>query len=119
MKFLIVDDSPTMRKIVSLALSGAGHEFAEAENGKMGLEKLGAGGYVCVLLDINMPEMNGLEFLEAKGKLPALAAIPVIVLTTQDEEDLRKKALSLGAKAFLVKPFKKEDLLATLAKIGL
>ena len=118
MKFLIVDDSATMRKIVSLALSGAGHEFAEAENGKLGLEKLGAGGFACVILDINMPEMNGLEFLEAKGKL-ASKAIPVVVLTTQDEEELRKKALSLGAKAFLVKPFKKEDLLATLASIGL
>jgi len=117
-KFLIVDDSATMRKIVSLALSGAGHESAEAEDGKKGLERLGAGGFSCVVLDINMPEMNGLEFLEAKAKL-ASAAVPVIVLTTQDEEELRKKALSLGAKAFLVKPFKKEDLLATIASIGL
>lgn len=119
MKFLIVDDSSTMRKIVSLALSGAGHEFDEAENGRLGLDKLSGGGFACVMLDINMPEMNGLEFLEAKAKLPAVAAVPVIVLTTQDEEDLRKKALALGAKAYLVKPFKKEELVATLGSIGL
>jgi two-component system chemotaxis response regulator CheY len=119
MKFLIVDDSSTMRKIVSLALSGAGHEFEEAENGRLALDKLGAGKYACVMLDINMPEMNGLEFLEAKAKLAAVASLPVVVLTTQDEEELRKKALALGAKAFLVKPFKKEELIATLASIGL
>jgi two-component system, chemotaxis family, chemotaxis protein CheY len=119
MKFLIVDDSSTMRKIVSLALNGAGHEFAEAENGKQALEKAGAGGFACIVLDINMPEMSGLEFLEARKKLAPAASIPVIVLTTQDEDELRKQALSLGAKAFLVKPFKKEDLLATIASIGL
>jgi two-component system chemotaxis response regulator CheY len=118
MKFLIVDDSSTMRKIVSIALSGAGHDFSEAENGKLGLEAMAGGGYGCVLLDINMPEMNGIEFLEAK-KGKAFAAVPVIVLTTQDESELRDKALALGAKAFLVKPFKKEELLATLASIGL
>jgi two-component system chemotaxis response regulator CheY len=119
MKFLIVDDSSTMRKIVSLALSGAGHEFAEAENGRQGLELASPGGYGCVILDINMPEMNGIEFLEARSKLPSISAIPVIVLTTQDEAELRDKALSLGAKAFLVKPFKKEELIATIASIGL
>jgi two-component system, chemotaxis family, chemotaxis protein CheY len=119
MKFLIVDDSSTMRKIVSLALSGAGHEFEEAENGRLALGKVGSGGYACIVLDINMPEMNGLEFLEARAKIGPAASIPVIVLTTQDEDELRKKALSLGAKAFLVKPFKKEELIATIASIGL
>jgi two-component system, chemotaxis family, chemotaxis protein CheY len=118
-KFLIVDDSSTMRKIVSLALSGAGHEFSEAENGRLALDQAGSGGFDCIILDINMPEMNGIEFLEARSKVAALAPIPVIVLTTQDEEELRKRALSLGAKAFLVKPFKKEDLIATIGSIGL
>ena len=117
MKFLIVDDSSTMRKIVSIALSGAGHEFAEAENGRQALGLVGSGGFGCVILDINMPEMNGIEFLEANRKLPT-SATPVVVLTTQDEADLRQKAMDLGARAFMVKPFKKEELLATLASIG-
>ncbi len=117
MKALIVDDSSTMRKIVSLALSGAGFSSEEAENGRVGLEKAMLGGVDLVMLDINMPEMNGIEFLEAKAKTSALAKVPVVMLTTQDEKALQEKALSLGAKAFLVKPFKKEELLSTLDRI--
>jgi len=117
MKALIVDDSSTMRKIVSLALTGAGYTFEEAENGRLGIERVMKGGIDLVMLDINMPEMNGIEFLEAKAKAASIATIPVVMLTTQDEKELQEKALSLGAKAFLVKPFKKEELLATLAKI--
>jgi len=117
LKALIVDDSSTMRKIVSLALSGAGYTFDEAENGRIGIEKVMQGGIDFVMLDINMPEMNGLEFLEAKAKAASIAKIPVVMLTTQDEQVLRDKALSLGAKAFLVKPFKKDDLITTLKKV--
>lgn len=120
MNFLVVDDSSTMRKIVTLALNGVGHTFSEAENGRQALDQIAKGGFHCVILDINMPEMNGLEFLEAKAKLASAAAVPVIVLTTQDETELKNKALSLGAKAFLIKPFKKEELIATIdsLKIG-
>jgi len=117
MKVLIVDDSTTMRKIVSMALAGAGHTFEEAENGKKALEKIGKGGFDLVLLDVNMPEMNGIEFLEAKGKSAAIMKIPVIMLTTQDEKELQQKALSLGAKAFMVKPFKKEELLSAIGSV--
>jgi two-component system chemotaxis response regulator CheY len=80
-RFLIVDASSTMRKIVSLALAGAGHEFAEAEKGKGALGRIGSGGFDFIALDINMPEMNGIEFLEARAKLAA-ASVPVIVLAT-------------------------------------
>lgn len=117
MKALIVDDSTTMRKIVSIALGAAGYTCEEAENGRIGIEKAMLGGIDLVMLDINMPEMNGIEFLEAKAKAASIAKIPVVMLTTQDEKELQEKALSLGAKAFLVKPFKKEELLATLARI--
>lgn len=117
MKALIVDDSSTMRKIVSLALGGAGYSSEEAENGRIGLEKAMLGGVDLVMLDINMPEMNGLEFLEAKAKSASISKIPVVMLTTQDEQPLREKAMMLGAKAFLVKPFKKEDLISTLKKV--
>ena len=119
MNFLTVDDSSTMRKIVGLALSGAGHTFQEAENGLLAMEKLKAGGFDCVLLDINMPEMSGIEFLKARSAVPGIAKVPVIVLTTQDEAALRTEALALGAVGFLVKPFQKEALIATLKeKLG-
>lgn len=115
MNFLVVDDSATMRKIVGVALSGAGYAYEEAENGKVGLEKARAKKFDFVILDVNMPEMNGIEFLKAKAGDAALKGIPVIVLTTQDEVALKNEALGLGAKDFLVKPFQKEGLLAAVA----
>lgn len=117
MNFLIVDDSATMRKIVSVALGGAGHTFREAENGKVGLALAQAEAFDCVILDVNMPEMNGIEFLRNRSANPALRGMPVIVLTTQDEEALRQEALGLGAKAFLAKPFQKEALLTLVGSV--
>ena len=70
MKIFAVDDSATMRKIVSLALKGAGHEIIEAEHGKDALAKLAGTTADCIILDINMPEMNGLEFLAERKKSP-------------------------------------------------
>lgn len=114
MNFLVVDDSSTMRKIVTLALNGAGHSYREAGNGREALEALKSAKADCVLLDINMPEMNGIEFLKKRAQDAAIKAIPVIVLTTQDEEELRAEAMSLGATSFLAKPFQKEALLAAV-----
>lgn len=116
MKFLSVDDSSTMRKIIQLALKGAGHEVEEAENGLQALEKVKAQTFDCIILDINMPEMNGIEFLKARAAVSGAAAIPVLVLTTQDEQSLKDEAISLGAKDFIIKPFQKEALLEAVAK---
>mgnify|MGYP001202679619 CR=1 FL=1 len=114
MKFLVVDDSATMRKIVSLALTGAGHSYAEAGNGREALEAIRSGKPDCILLDINMPEMNGIDFLKVRSGDSSIKSIPVIVLTTQDEEALRAEAIGLGANGFLPKPFQKEALLAAV-----
>ena len=117
MKFLAVDDSSTMRKIVSLALKGAGHEVTEAEHGRDALAKLAGASFDGIILDINMPEMNGLEFLTERKKIPAIAKIPVIVLTTQDESGMKDQAMALGANGFLGKPFQKEQLLAAVKSL--
>jgi two-component system chemotaxis response regulator CheY len=117
MNFLIVDDSSTMRKIVSLALSSAGHSFKEAENGLKAIEILRTGSFNCIILDINMPEMNGIEFLKVRAGDKVLKNVPVIVLTTQDDEPLRREAMGLGANGFLAKPFQKDSLLATVNSI--
>lgn len=117
MTFLCVDDSATVRKIISMALAEAGHSVIEAENGKVALEKLGTAKPDCIVLDINMPVMGGIEFLSEKAKAPAAQSIPVIVLTTQDEEALRSQAMGLGANGFLAKPFDKAALLATISRI--
>lgn len=113
MNILVVDDSATMRKIVGLTLSGAGHTFVEAENGVKAIEAMKSAEFQCIILDINMPEMNGIEFLKANNNT-APKKCPIIVLTTQDEESLKNQALTLGAKAFLIKPFQKEGLLEAM-----
>lgn len=112
-----VDDSLTMRKIVTLALKAQGHTAVEAENGQQALELLPANKIDAIILDINMPVMNGIEFLQAVKKQAPYAKIPIIVLTTQGEDALKQQAISLGANAFMIKPFQKEELLETLKKI--
>ncbi len=113
MKLLVVDDSATMRKIVGLTLSAAGHTFTEAENGLKAIEVLKSAEFDCIILDVNMPEMNGIEFLKAHAASDA-KKVPIIVLTTQEEDSLKNEALSLGAKDFIIKPFQKEVLLAAM-----
>lgn len=118
MKILCVDDSATLRKIVSMSLSPLGHIVSEAENGKIALAALEAGAPDLIVLDVNMPEMGGVEFLEERGKNPAWKAIPVIVLTTQDEAPLRERIQALGASGFLAKPFQKDQLIAAIQGLG-
>jgi len=117
MTFLNVDDSATMRKIVTLALTGGGHNSTEAENGQQALDALKKAPVDCVILDINMPVMGGIDFLKARKADAGLSKIPVIVLTTQDDQALKDEAMALGAAAFVVKPFQKEDILATIKKV--
>jgi two-component system chemotaxis response regulator CheY len=118
MTVMNVDDSMTMRKIVTLALKSQGHTALEAENGKQALDLLRANKIDAIILDINMPVMGGIEFLQELKKKPVYAKVPVIVLTTQGEDALKDQALALGAKAFMVKPFQKEALLETLGKVA-
>ncbi len=117
MMILNVDDSATMRKIVTMSLSGAGHTVLEAENGAMALERMKGAKIELIILDINMPVMNGLEFLKILRSGGTTKSVPVIMLTTQGEEDMRKTALDLGANDFLAKPFQKDQLLAAVKKV--
>jgi two-component system chemotaxis response regulator CheY len=115
MNVLNVDDSTTMRKIVTLALQSKGHTVSEASNGQEALDFISREGDPdLIVLDINMPVMTGMEFLDSYGGESA-----IIVLTTQYQDELRRQALLKGAKAFLTKPFQKEDLLSVMGEIGL
>jgi two-component system chemotaxis response regulator CheY len=113
MTVLNVDDSTTMRKIVSLALQGQGCQVSEVGNGQEALDYIQVHGDPdLIILDINMPVMTGIEFLQAyKG------SSTIVVLTTQYQDDMRKQALLLGAKAFLTKPFQKDELISVLQEI--
>jgi len=117
-KILIVDDSATVRQQVRVALVGAGFEIVEAADGVEGLQALTErDDIVAVVCDVNMPRMGGLEMLElvkARGKLAALA---VLMLTTEGQPALVQRAKALGAKGWIVKPFKPELLVAAMHKL--
>jgi len=108
---LLVDDSSTMRKIISRSLRQAGLDFGEiyeAGDGQEALAMLEKESIDIVLSDINMPNMNGIEFLREKSNRPAIKDIPVFMISTETGEDIIGEAKSLGAIGALKKPFTPE-----------
>jgi two-component system chemotaxis response regulator CheY len=114
--FLVVDDSTTMRQLVCMTLKKMGcTTYDDAPNGRVALEKLGMKSYDVVLTDIDMPEMNGLEFIErAREKY---AKLPIVILSTHGDEPTRDKGLLLGATDYLTKPLSGMKLMDVLEKI--
>ncbi|RLB11572.1 MAG: response regulator [Deltaproteobacteria bacterium] len=121
MRLLIVDDSATMRKIIMRGIRQSGlnvDEFLEAGNGKEALQVLSSNGGVDVILtDVNMPEMNGLELLEALKSSGETKDIPVVMITTEGSEAVVEKAKQLGVSGFIRKPFTPETLSSTLSSV--
>lgn len=109
---LIVDDSPTMRKMVQAALKPLAAEAAEAANGLEALEKLALRDFDLMILDLNMPDMHGLEVLRYARSHESWRDLPILVLTTRSEEDVREEVLQAGASRYCTKPFRPEDLLS-------
>lgn len=103
-KLLVVDDSRVNRLLLVRGLEQEGHQVASAENGREAMEMLRAEPYDLVLLDIEMPEMNGFEVLEALLHDPALRDIPVIMTSASDELDRVVKCIEMGAEDYLTKP---------------
>ncbi len=117
MKFLVVDDSVTMRKIVALVLRAEKYEVIEAENGKDALAKLEGNTFDCFIVDYNMPEMNGIAFIKAVRQIPQYAKTPIIMLTTESEQDKQEEGRQAGANRWIIKPFKNEVLQATIREL--
>jgi two-component system chemotaxis response regulator CheY len=115
-KILIVDDSATMRELVRGALENGGFVVAEAVDGKDALEKITADfdGVVC---DVRMPRMDGVQFVQEVRKRPECAAIPILMLTTEGSPELIQRAKAAGAKGWIVKPFKPQQLVAAMQKL--
>lgn len=108
---LIVDDSPTIRRMVRASLAPLGTDVIEAASGLEAIEQLALGPVQLMVLDLNMPDMHGLEvlgFIRANQKFQQL---PVIVLTTRDDDASRTAAMQAGATAYLTKPFTPQALL--------
>ncbi len=120
MNILIVDDSSVMRKILERSLRQAFpngiEQVVEAGDGAEALAKLDAGPIQVIFSDINMPNMNGLDFLR-NMKETAHKDLPVIMVTTEGGERTVKEAISLGARGFIRKPFTPQQMESTLAKV--
>ena len=113
-KILIVDDCKTTRKLLSFMLKSAGFDTIEAVNGLMALEKLAFNEVDLILTDLNMPKMDGLELIKEVRNYEDFKHIPIIMVTTEADEDHKKRGLSLGANAYLTKPVSKEVLVNTV-----
>jgi two-component system, chemotaxis family, chemotaxis protein CheY len=111
---MVIDDSPTIRVSVEMALKQLGHSIKQAENGQDALDKIseikknGEDIALC-LSDINMPIMNGIEFITEFRKVDKFT--PVVVLTTEAEKDIIQKGKEAGASGWIIKPFQAEDLI--------
>ncbi len=106
-QILIVDDSPTIRRMVRASLTGLTRdlEIIEAASGLEAIERLALGAVELMVLDLNMPDMHGLEVLGFVRSHQKYARVPVIVLTTRGDDASRSAAMQAGATAFLTKPF--------------
>ena len=116
-RMLVVDDSPSVRKLVEFTLKAKGFQVASAGDGQEALELTAKEQFDAIILDINMPRMNGFEFLQKMRADDAYASIPIIMLTTEGQDEDKDKAVALGATAYIVKPFKPIQLLGFIEKI--
>ena len=114
---LVVDDSASLRQVVSIALKGKGYDVQEACDGKDALEKLDGRKVNLIISDVNMPNMDGISLLKEIKKLPNYKFTPVIMLTTENQESKMKEGREAGAKAWVVKPFKPEQMMSAVEKL--
>jgi two-component system chemotaxis response regulator CheY len=114
---LIVDDSASVRQVVSIALKGAGYDVLEANDGKDALSKLTGQKVHLIISDVNMPNMDGITLVKEVKKLAAYKFTPIIMLTTESQEEKKQEGQAAGAKAWVVKPFKPEQMLAAVSKL--
>ncbi len=118
MKFLVVDDSSTMRRIIINALTKIGQsEVVEAGNGREAIEKMGEGGIEFILTDWNMPEMNGLDFVKAVRANPSWQKIPILMVTTNAVQEEVVEAVKAGVTDYIVKPFQADTLKAKIESL--
>lgn len=114
---LVVDDSASVRQVVSIALKGAGYDVIQGSDGKDALKQLDGRRVHLIISDVNMPNMDGITFVTEAKKLAAYKFTPVIMLTTESQEEKKRQAQAAGAKAWVTKPFQPEQMLAAVSKL--
>lgn len=115
---LIVDDSATMRRMIQAALRGLqGVRFDEAGNGLEAIERLAVAPVDLMTLDLNMPDMHGLDVIRFVRQQPSHQGLPIIVLTTRGDESMRSETMAAGASLCLAKPFEPQMLAAHVRRL--
>jgi two-component system chemotaxis response regulator CheY len=111
LNILVVDDSPTMRRMIVTALRGLRASFREAGNGLEAIEQLALRPYDAMTLDLNMPYMHGIEVVQFVRASEVYHALPILVITTREEDSIRDQVMEAGADRWVQKPFTAERLL--------
>ena len=114
---LAVDDSASMRQMVSFTLKGAGYNVVEAVDGVDALNKAKAQAFDCVVTDVNMPNKDGISLIKDLRALPNYKFTPMLMLTTESGMDKKQQGKEAGATGWIVKPFNPDQLLKTIQKV--
>ncbi len=113
---LIVDDSASMRQMVSFTLKDAGYDVVAAANGKEALGKLAGPKISMVITDLNMPEMDGIELIKQLRGMAGYKFVPIVMLTTESQDAKKQAGKQAGASGWMVKPFTPEQLVEMVKK---
>lgn len=116
-RIMTIDDSPSLRQMVTLTLESAGFEVVEACDGRDAVAKLGGREYHLFLTDLNMPGMDGIELTRKLRAMPEYRFVPIVLLTTESQQEKKMEGKAAGATGWIVKPFQPEQLLATVKKV--
>ncbi len=114
---LTVDDSASIRQMVSFTLKGAGYTVTEAVDGQDGLDKARSGSFNLIFTDQNMPRMDGLTLIKQLRAMPQYRSVPILMLTTESSEAMKSQGRAAGATGWLVKPFDPQKLLDVVRKV--
>jgi len=114
---LTVDDSASMRQMVTFTLKSAGHEVTEAVDGVDALQKAKQGSYELVITDVNMPNMDGITLTRELRDLTDYKYTPILTLTTESDKNKKQEGKNAGATGWIIKPFNPDQLLLTIKKV--
>lgn len=114
---LTIDDSASVRQMVTLTLTAAGYQVLEASDGAQGYAAATGNRVNAVITDLNMPVMNGLDFIRKFRAHPSSTGVPIVFLTTESDDGLKAQAKAAGATGWMVKPFRQEQLLSVIRKV--
>ena len=114
---LTVDDTATMRQMISFTLSSVGHQVAQAGDGQEALTLARGQRFDLVIADVNMPNMDGIALVRALRAMPDFRFTPILMLTTESQETKRQEGKSAGATGWIVKPFNPEQLISVVQKV--